>query len=236
MPVDKSSDRVQRMFGAIARRYDLLNHLLSLGVDRWWRRATVKRVAPQGSAPILDVCSGTGDLALAYWRRTAGGAPIIGADFCLPMLEIARQKAARLKAGATVRFVEADAMHLPFANDVFQIVCVAFGLRNVQDTDRGLAEMVRVCQPGGRVAVLEFSTPTVPPFSWLYSLYFRAVAPRIGQALARNPEGAYNYLPQSVGEFPQAEALCRRMAVAGLRTVEWQRMTFGVATLYIGVK
>lgn len=224
------------MFGAIAQRYDLLNHLLSLGIDRWWRRTTVRLVAPQGPAPILDVCTGTGDLALAYWRRTGGTTPIVGTDFCLPMLEIARQKAARAQAGEIVRFIEADTLHLPFAADSFQIVCVAFGLRNVQDTDGGLTEMVRVCRPGGQVAILEFSTPTAPPLRWLYGCYFRWVVPRIGQALARNADAAYNYLPQSVGEFPQAEALCRRLEAAGLRAVRSYPLTFGVATLYVGTK
>src|SRR5688572_2694605 len=154
MSVDKSENRVRRMFGEIAPRYDLLNHLLSLNIDKYWRRRTVRRVAPQGNAPVLDLCTGTGDLALAYARRTL--APVIAADFCPEMLAIGRLKAQRAGRGSQVEFVEADAQHLPFAGDQFQIVAVAFGLRNVTDTDRGLREMVRVCLPGGRVAVLEF--------------------------------------------------------------------------------
>jgi demethylmenaquinone methyltransferase/2-methoxy-6-polyprenyl-1,4-benzoquinol methylase len=236
MPVDKSADRIRRMFGAIARRYDLMNHLLSLGIDRAWRRKTVRRVSPRGNDPILDLCTGTGDLALAYWRKTAGRVPIVGADFCGPMLTIARQKAQRAGATAAVSFVEADATQLPLADNTFQIVCVAFGLRNVQDTDRGLAEMVRVCRPGGQVAILEFSTPSFGPMRMLYGWYFRWVVPGVGQALARNSESAYNYLPASVGEFPQGPVMCRRLEAAGLDAVRSYPFTFGVATLYVGTK
>ena len=134
------------------------------------------------------------------------------------------------------RAVEADTLRLPFPDDTFQIVCVAFGLRNLADTDAGLREMVRVCQPGGRVAVLEFSTPTVWPLGAIYAWYFQHVLPRIGQALARNTQEAYNYLPQSVGQFPQAEALAERMRATGLGKVEYHRFTFGVATLYVGMR
>jgi len=236
MPVDKSSDRIRAMFGQIAGRYDLLNHLLSLGIDRSWRRRTVRLVPPSGDGPILDVCTGTGDLALAYWRAGRGRARIVGADFCRPMLAIAREKCRRAGAEGQVDLVEADAVRLPFARDTFQIVCVAFGLRNVSDTDRGLGEMARVCRTGGRVAVLEFSMPTNRVLGKAYSWYFRRVLPRIGQAVATNRLGAYNYLPTSVGEFPQGEAMCRRMEGAGLARVECHRLSFGVATLYWGVK
>ncbi len=236
MTVDKSSQRVRRMFGEIAGRYDFLNHLLSLGIDRSWRRKTVRLVPPQGDAPILDVCSGTGDLALAYWRASGPGVPIVATDFCLPMLEIAEKKCRRLGAAERITLLEADTQHLPLPDDEFQIVCVAFGLRNVSDTDRGLQEMVRVCRPGGRVAVLEFSMPTLWPLGALYGWYFHRVLPRIGQALARSSIEAYNYLPTSVGQFPQAEALARRMRGAGLREVAYHRFTLGIATLYVGEK
>lgn len=229
--VDKSSDRIRSMFAEIAGRYDLLNHLLSLGIDRRWRRRTVRLAPPRDEAPILDLCTGTADLALCYRRAAAGGCRVVGADFCRPMLQIARRK-----CPADVALIEADALHLPFADNTFQIVCVAFGLRNVSDTDGGLREMVRVCRPGGRVAVLEFSMPPGRVLGALYGWYFRRVLPRIGQAVAKNPHGAYNYLPTSVGEFPQGEAMCRRMASAGLARVAWHRFTFGVATLYLGVK
>ncbi|HVT27402.1 MAG TPA: ubiquinone/menaquinone biosynthesis methyltransferase, partial [Lacipirellulaceae bacterium] len=181
MPVDKSSDRVRRMFGQIARRYDFLNHLLSLGIDHYWRWRTVRLVPPSGSLPILDVCTGTGDLALAYDRAARGSTPILGADFCHEMLVIAREKAGRAGANSRITFVEADAQDLPVPGDAFQIVCVAFGLRNVADTNRGLTEMTRVCAPGGHLAVLEFTTPTWQPFKSIYGWYFRHALPRIGQ-------------------------------------------------------
>jgi demethylmenaquinone methyltransferase/2-methoxy-6-polyprenyl-1,4-benzoquinol methylase len=236
MPVDKSEARVRRMFGEIARRYDLLNHLLSLNIDKRWRRQTVCRVPPQGAGPILDLCTGTGDLALAYYSATNDQSPIVGTDFCHEMLVLGAEKGRRAAANGRLAFVEADAQRLPFPDDYFQIVSIAFGLRNVTDTERGLREMVRVCRPGGRVAVLEFSMPRMQPFRGLYRWYFRHVLPRIGQLLARNRESAYNYLPASVGEFPDGEALAERLRAAGLRDVWHQPLTFGVATLYAGSK
>ncbi|MCC7083651.1 MAG: bifunctional demethylmenaquinone methyltransferase/2-methoxy-6-polyprenyl-1,4-benzoquinol methylase UbiE [Pirellulales bacterium] len=236
MPVDKSETRVRRMFGEIAPRYDYLNHLLSMGTDKYWRWRTVRRVPPNGDAPLLDLCTGTGDLALAYAKRLGGGGCIVGADFCHEMLAIGRSKAERAGCNGRVTFIEADAQHLPFPDDHFQIVCVAFGLRNITDTDRGLSEMARVCRPGGRVAVLEFSMPRWQPFRGLYRWYFRRVLPKVGQALMRNQSAAYNYLPESVGEFPDGEALAARMRAAGLSDVKYWPLTLGVATLYVGIK
>jgi demethylmenaquinone methyltransferase/2-methoxy-6-polyprenyl-1,4-benzoquinol methylase len=236
MTVDKSSTRVRQMFAEIARRYDLLNHLLSLGVDRRWRRRAVKLVPPGDGGPILDVCTGTGDLALAYWRTGPPWMRIVGADFCRPMLSIGAEKCRRVGAERHVTLVEADAQQLPFARDTFEIVCVAFGLRNLSDSHQGLREMVRVCRPGGRVAVLEFSLPRMWPLSALYGWYFHRLLPKIGQTLARNRQEAYNYLSQSVGEFPRREALVRRMRQAGLSEVQYRRFTFGIAILYVGVK
>jgi demethylmenaquinone methyltransferase / 2-methoxy-6-polyprenyl-1,4-benzoquinol methylase len=236
MTVDKSGPRVRRMFGEIAGRYDFLNHLLSLNVDRYWRWRTVRTVAPKGGDRILDVCTGTGDLALAYHKASKGEAEIVGADFCHEMLALGHQKGMKARAGDRLTFIEADTQKLPFPSDRFNIVTVAFGLRNVADTDAGLAEMTRVCTPGGRVAVLEFSSPEWQPFKGIYSWYFRNVLPRIGQMLARNAESAYSYLPESVGEFPQGEALAERMRRVGLTEVSYRPLTLGVATLYVGKK
>ncbi|HWB11334.1 MAG TPA: bifunctional demethylmenaquinone methyltransferase/2-methoxy-6-polyprenyl-1,4-benzoquinol methylase UbiE [Pirellulales bacterium] len=236
MTIDKSETRVRQMFGEIAGRYDLLNHLLSLNVDRYWRWRTVRRVPPGGDGPILDLCTGTGDLALAYYRASEGQAKIVGADFCHPMLVRGRAKGETAGCNGHLTFVEADAQRLPFPDDFFSIVCVAFGLRNVTDTDRGLREMARVCRPGGKVAVLEFSLPTWKPARSVYLWYFRRVLPRIGQALARNRHDAYSYLPASVGEFPCGEMLAGRMREAGLAEVTFWPLTFGVATLYVGTK
>ncbi|MBN1395720.1 MAG: bifunctional demethylmenaquinone methyltransferase/2-methoxy-6-polyprenyl-1,4-benzoquinol methylase UbiE [Pirellulales bacterium] len=236
MPLDKSSHKVQKMFGEIAGRYDLLNRLLSMGIDRRWRRRTAKIVPPRGDGPMLDVCAGTADLTLAYWRASRGKNHIVGTDFCLPMLEIGRKKCRRAGADPQISLIEADTLRLPFPDDVFQIVSVAFGLRNLSDTDAGLREMTRVCLPGGRVAVLEFSIPAAWPLGKLYGWYFHRLLPRIGQALARNSMSAYNYLPDSVAQFPQGKALAERMRAAGLTEVRCYRFTFGVASLYVGIK
>ena len=223
------------MFGEIAGRYDFLNHLLSLNVDRYWRWRTIRAVPPV-EGPILDLCTGTGDLALAYYRASGGRARIVGADFCHPMLMLGDEKRRHAGCNGQLTFVEADAQRLPFPDDYFSIVCVAFGLRNVTDTDRGLREMARVCRPGGKVAVLEFSLPAWRPMRAAYLIYFRHVLPRIGQALARNRYDAYSYLPATVGEFPSGELLADRMRQAGLAEVWFRPLTFGVATLYVGTK
>ncbi len=235
MNVDKSGSRVQRMFGEIAPKYDQMNHLLSMNVDRYWRWYTVGKVSPKPGAPILDVCSGTGDLAFAFAKR-ARDETIVAADFCHEMLVVGEEKKQRRSKTEDVHFVQADTQELPFPDDSFQVVSVAFGLRNVADTDRGLEEMTRVCQPGGKVAVLEFSMPRWQPMKAIYSWYFRNVLPRIGQWMARNNSDAYSYLPESVGEFPAYEALAEKMRAAGLSRVDFYPLTFGVATLYVGVK
>jgi demethylmenaquinone methyltransferase/2-methoxy-6-polyprenyl-1,4-benzoquinol methylase len=228
------------MFGDIAGRYDLLNHVLSLGVDVYWRWRTVRTIAPSGDAPLLDVCTGTGDLAFAYRKRAAAEAAVIGSDFTRPMLAIAdhkqRDAAGRPRFARPIPFIEADAQALPFADDQFQIVSVAFGLRNVADTRRGLREMIRVCRPGGQVAVLEFSQPRSRLFGVIYRWYFRNILPRIGQWVSGSRFDAYSYLPESVGEFPCGQALAALMAECGLADVQFKSLTFGIATLYWGRK
>ena len=236
MSVDKSNQRIRRMFAAIAPRYDLLNHLLSLNVDRYWRWRTVRLAPPENNAPILDVCTGTGDLAFAYYKRTGDKVSIVASDFCPQMLQVGQQKKARAAVNGRLAFVEADAQCLPFKDDYFQLVTAAFGLRNVADTDQGLREMTRVCQAGGRVAILEFSMPRIQPFKSIYRWYFQHLLPRVGQVLMRNRESAYSYLPQSVGEFPSGEALADRMKHAGLGQVSFFPLTLGIATLYLGRK
>jgi demethylmenaquinone methyltransferase / 2-methoxy-6-polyprenyl-1,4-benzoquinol methylase len=234
--IDKSARRVQRMFGEIAPHYDRMNHLLSLNIDRYWRWWTVKKLNPKPNEPILDVCTGTGDLAFAFQRATGGRSEIVAADFCPEMLEIGRRKQVRAGIGSELTFIEADAENLPLDDNRFAIVAVAFGLRNVADTDRGLAEMTRVCRPGGQVAVLEFSTPRWQPLRGFYLAYFRHVLPRIGQWFARNQSAAYEYLPATVAQFPDGEELAERMRGTGLKNVKYWPLTFGVATLYVGKK
>ncbi|HEY6564961.1 MAG TPA: bifunctional demethylmenaquinone methyltransferase/2-methoxy-6-polyprenyl-1,4-benzoquinol methylase UbiE [Pirellulaceae bacterium] len=235
-PLDKSKERVQRMFASIAHRYDLMNHVLSLNIDRRWRARMVRDVFPTRSGPILDLCTGTGDLALLYWKETHGRFPIVGADFCPEMLAHARRKAQRLGAGAAIEWLEADALALPFPDDHFQLVTVAFGVRNLADTEAGLREVVRVCQPGGSVGILEFSLPTWQPFRGVYRWYFRAVLPRLGQWLARNPESAYRYLPSSVAEFPYGDVFAVLLRRVGLTSVTYRPLTGGITTLYMGRK
>ena len=234
--VDKREVRIRQMFNNIAPSYDLLNHLLSLNIDHYWRWQTTRLAPPRGEAPILDMCTGTGDLALAYDRAARKRLPIVGADFCHEMLTRAQAKAERRNAHERVRFLEADAQRLPFPDNHFQIATVAFGLRNVTDTDRGIAEMVRVTRPGGQVAILEFSQLRNPVLGRLYRCYFRYVLPWIGQTISRSKDNAYRYLPASVQEFPDGEALAERLRRHGLREVRWHPLTFGIATLYVGTK
>ena len=237
--VDKSGKRVQTMFGQIAGRYDFLNHFLSGGVDYYWRWRTVRTIPPNDTAPILDVCTGTGDLALSWWKKSRGKVAVVGSDFTYEMLELAnvkRDKKLPTESRQLLSFLEADTLRLPFKDSLFQIVSVAFGLRNVSDTDAGIREMMRVCQPGGRVVVLEFSLPGNRILRSMYLWYFKNVLPRIGQLLARNQQSAYNYLPDSVSEFPYGQALADRLTACGLTDVKWKPLTFGIATLYFGTK
>jgi demethylmenaquinone methyltransferase/2-methoxy-6-polyprenyl-1,4-benzoquinol methylase len=241
--IDKRETRIRKMFGGIAPRYDLLNHLLSMNIDRYWRWRTTRLVPPElpraageTVAPILDVCTGTGDLALAYDRAARHRVRIIGTDFCLPMLLPAREKTRQRRAAERITYFEADTQQLPFPADTFQLVTVAFGLRNVTDTDRGIAEMVRVARPGGRVAILEFSQPRHWLFGRLYRAYFRWVLPLVGQLISRSRDSAYSYLPASVMAFPDGEALAEKLRGHGLVEVRYYPLTFGIATLYVGTK
>lgn len=236
MSLDKSGTRVRKMFGEIAPKYDRMNHLLSMNVDHYWRWRTTRIVRPQGEAPILDICTGTGDLAFAFQKRSQGQVPIVATDFCPEMLAVGEAKRRKMRFNGSFSFIEADAQELPFEDDHFQIVSVAFGLRNVADTDQGLREMTRVCRPGGKVAILEFSMPQRQPFKACYGWYFRRVLPRIGQLLARNNEDAYKYLPASVGDFPMGDELTQRMLTAGMSQAIFYPLTFGIATLYVGTK
>ena len=233
--VDKSNRRVREMFGQIARRYDLMNHVLSLNIDKRWRRKTVRRLRLQGDWPILDVCTGTGDLAFELARNCSSQATVVGSDFCHPMLVVAKEKLAK-SSQANLDFMEADAQVLPFADNTFQAVTVAFGLRNIASTERGLDEMLRVCRPGGQIAVLEFSRSQTIGLKQAYEFYFKFLLPRVGQRMAKNDKSAYHYLPQSVAEFPCGQQLADLMESRGIRNVSVLPMTFSIATLYLGEK
>jgi demethylmenaquinone methyltransferase/2-methoxy-6-polyprenyl-1,4-benzoquinol methylase len=234
--IDKSDQRVRRMFGSIAGRYDFLNHLLSLNIDRSWRTFTTRVVAPMPGVPVLDCCTGTADLALAYDHAGAGQSPIVGTDFCHEMLVLGHAKVKKAGALGRVTLVEGDTQRLPVPSNTFGVVSVAFGLRNVRDTVRGLDEMIRVARPGGKVAILEFSRPRGRFLGPLYLAFFRHLLPRVGQALAPNQDGAYDYLPRSVLEFPDGEAMLELLAERGLTELKQYPLTCGIATLYVGSK
>ena len=235
--VDKSGDRVRRMFAEIAPRYDLMNHLLSMNIDRRWRQITVNALRLDSDAPIADVCTGTGDLAIALAKKVNGRANVIATDFCPEMLDIARRKQQKQQVSeANLNFQEADTQHLPIASDSCQAITVAFGIRNVSNTELGLREMMRVLQPGGQMAILEFSKPTLPGLRHLYQGYFSWILPRVGQGLANNQQSAYSYLPQSVQEFPCGEAMVQLLQSIGLKNVTCRPLTFGIASLYLGTK
>lgn len=234
--VDKSGARVRAMFASIAGRYDLLNHLLSLNIDKLWRRFTIRTVPPEPGVPVLDCCTGTADLALAYHEAARGASPVLGADFCHEMLVLGNEKVRRAKAQDLVTLIEGDTQRLPLPSDTFGVVTVAFGLRNVADTVRGIDEMIRVARPGGKVAILEFSRPRGPVLGRLYLAFFRHVLPRVGQALAPNQYDAYAYLPNSVLQFPDGQAMLDLLGARGLVDLKLHPLTFGVATLYVGTK
>ena len=221
------------MFGRIAGRYDLLNHLLSGNVDKRWRRLVARTLRPSlvEGARVLDVACGTGDLALAL--ASAGAASVVGLDFCRPMLEIARRKAA--VESRPLPFVEGDALRLPFADESFDVVTIAFGLRNLAGVEEGLRELLRVLRPGGRAAVLEFSSPAVPGLRALFRFYFRRVLPRVG-GLVSGSRGAYEYLPDSVSRFPDQRRLAELMREAGFEEVEYRNLTGGIAALHTGTR
>jgi demethylmenaquinone methyltransferase/2-methoxy-6-polyprenyl-1,4-benzoquinol methylase len=221
-----------RMFAAIAPRYDLLNHLLSFNIDRSWRRTVAEKLIPVLEAPgaiALDVCCGTADLALELGRR----APVIGVDFCHPMLVVGNDKIEKRKA--TVKLIEGDALRLPFPDGVFSAVTIAFGLRNLDSTERGLGEILRLLKPGGAAAVLEFSQPTIPIFSRFFLFYFKHILPRIG-TLVSGVSGPYQYLHDSVRAFFRQQELAAIMTSLGFVNVRYFNLTGGIAALHLGEK
>jgi len=225
---------VRRMFSSVAGRYDLLNHLLSLNVDRWWRWKTVRRVGEilaRPGARVVDLCCGTGDLALAMQRRCA--AVVLGCDFSHEMLRRAQHKAARQRAQTA--FFEADVLQLPVADSSLDLVTAAFGFRNLADYRRGLQEILRVLKPGGVAAILEFSQPANPLLAALYGFYSRRILPLVGGLISGSRE-AYRYLPESVQRFPGPEALAQAMRQEGFRTVRYERLTGGIVVLHHAVK
>jgi demethylmenaquinone methyltransferase / 2-methoxy-6-polyprenyl-1,4-benzoquinol methylase len=222
------------MFAKIAGRYDLLNHLLSMNIDKRWRRLvanSLQSTLERSEAQVLDVACGTGDLSFMIFE--SGKARVVGIDFCRPMLEIANAKAS--KAGLMVPFVEGDALELPFSDSTFEAATIAFGLRNLTSVETGFKELLRVLKPGGRVVVLEFSKSTTPVLRTVFRIYFTKILPMLG-GLISGSRSAYEYLPDSVGRFPDQEALARLMTQAGFEGVGFQNLTGGIAALHFGTR
>lgn len=227
------SRRVREMFAAIAHRYDFLNHFLSASIDRRWRRLAVNKIRELlGTVRpdlCLDCCSGTGDLAIALFRGL--DCPVIASDFCHPMLTRAVQKCRAL----AVRNIEADALNLPLPDRAFDAVTIAFGLRNLQDPLRGLAEMQRVLKRGGVLVVLEFSKPVVPVMGEAFNFYFHHVLPKLGAVISGDGR-AYQYLPDSVRKFPAQQELADWLRASGFSDVGYRNLSGGIAALHWGMK
>jgi demethylmenaquinone methyltransferase / 2-methoxy-6-polyprenyl-1,4-benzoquinol methylase len=222
---------VRQMFAEIAPSYDRLNHLLSAHIDKYWRWFTVRKIRDlllQPDALALDLCCGTGDLAFAL----AKFAKVVACDFCHPMLVIGRQKGSRYP-DRQAQFTEGDALMLPFADGVFDVVTISFGLRNLENLEGGLREMLRVLKPGGRAAVLEFSQPVVPVFASIASFYMNRMVPRIGARLS-GYGAAYHYLPASVRAFPKQRELMSIMQEAGFQRVRYHNLMGGAVALHLG--
>jgi demethylmenaquinone methyltransferase/2-methoxy-6-polyprenyl-1,4-benzoquinol methylase len=219
------------MFSGIARKYDLLNHLLSLNIDKGWRRKVRAEIADtlaDENASVLDVACGTGDLSLELNRGSR--ARIVGTDFCRPMLAIAQEK-----SDDSLPYVEADAMDLPFEDGRFDAVTIAFGLRNLPNVERGLAELFRIIKPGGKLVVLEFSSPVVPGFRQIFNLYFSQILPRVG-GLVSGSRAAYTYLPESVSKFPDQKKLADLFTRTGFAEVKYANLTGGIAAIHTGIR
>jgi demethylmenaquinone methyltransferase / 2-methoxy-6-polyprenyl-1,4-benzoquinol methylase len=221
------------MFDRIAGRYDALNSLMTAGLHHRWRERAAERAELGAGDSALDVCCGTGDLALALAGRVSPGGSVVGCDFSEPMLDLAREKAAR-RGGANVRFEWADALRLPYDAGRFDAVTVGFGARNLADLDRGLREMSRVLREGGRLVILEITRPARAPLSTFYSLWFDRLVPLLGW-LAADPE-AYSYLPESVRAFPAPRRLAERMEAAGLEGIRWTVLAGGIIAIHSGIR
>lgn len=225
---------VREMFAGIAGKYDFLNHFLSVNTDKRWRRLVARRlknVLDRPDALVLDVACGTGDLAVELQK--SGQAKIFGTDFCRPMLTIAFDKNA--KNELTIPYLEADGMNLAFADETFDAVTIAFGLRNFSNWQNGLKEFHRILKKNGRLAILEFSSPVVPGFKQIFNLYFTQILPRIGGAVSGS-RGAYEYLPDSVSRFPDQKGLAKMLEETGFTEIEYKNLTGGIAALHLGTK
>ncbi|CAG1769914.1 demethylmenaquinone methyltransferase / 2-methoxy-6-polyprenyl-1,4-benzoquinol methylase [uncultured bacterium] len=232
----KKGVHIQQMFGSIARVYDLLNTILSFNFDKSWRKYAVKVSNVTADAKVLDVCTGTGDLAIAYSRVLHESGRVIGSDFCHEMVRLADHKLRKRNLSGKIEVIEADTLHLPFQDNYFQVSAVAFGIRNVSDLRAGITEMMRITAPGGRVVILEFSQPINPVFKAIYYFYFKKILPFIGKLISRSKYNAYSSLPSSVLNFPDRYVLRAQMESCGLEDVKIYSRTLGIVTIHVGQK
>jgi demethylmenaquinone methyltransferase / 2-methoxy-6-polyprenyl-1,4-benzoquinol methylase len=233
-PPDKTPSRIAGMFDAIAPRYDLLNHVLSAGLDRRWRVRAVEALALPDGARVLDLCTGTADLAIATVQGSRGTS-VVGVDFAGAMLALGLSKVRTASLGGRIRLVRGDAAAIPVGTASCDAATIAFGIRNVADPERALTEIARVLRPGGRLAILEFGQPRVPGLRTLYSWYFRYMLPVVGRMVSKH-QSAYSYLPASVGTFPPPAEFSRTLVATGFSQVHAVPLTFGVVYLFVAQK
>jgi demethylmenaquinone methyltransferase/2-methoxy-6-polyprenyl-1,4-benzoquinol methylase len=222
--------QVRSMFDRIADRYDLMNSVMTAGMHHRWRERAADLARVGSGDRALDVCCGTGDLALELARRVGAGGEVVGLDFSAPMLDLAREKSR--PAGAPVQWMQGNALELPFGDGEFDAATVGFGVRNLVDLPRGIAEMARVVRPGGRVVILEITTPQRPPLSWFFAIWFDRIVPLLGTAAG--DRDAYTYLPNSVRRFPPARELAALMHSSGLRDVRYLVLAGGIIAIHSG--
>lgn len=232
----KKAENIRNMFGSIVRVYDFLNALLSLNFDKSWRKFAAKVSDIKPDTKVLDVCTGTGDLAISYSKLLNGNGLVVGSDYCHDMLRYGLPKIKKRHLENKIKLIEADTLQLPFRDNSFDISTVAFGIRNVADLEAGIKEMRRVVGPDGRVVILEFSQPTNFIFRRIYFLYFTRILPMIGRLVSKSRIDAYTYLPQSVLAFPDKLSLKKKMEECGLEDVRFFTRTLGIVTIHIGKK
>jgi len=232
----KRAENIKNMFGSIVGVYDLLNAILSLNFDKSWRKFAVKVSGIKPDTKVLDVCTGTGDLAISHSKLLNGNGLVVGSDYCHDMLKYGLPKIKKRHLESKIKLVEADTLQLPFRDNAFEVSTVGFGIRNVSNLEEGIKEMRRVVGPNGKVVILEFSQPTNFLFRKIYFFYFTKILPMIGRLIAKSKVDAYSYLPQSVLAFPDRLSLKQKMEQCGLNNVRFFTRTLGIVTIHIGEK
>lgn len=233
MSFKAEKDKVRAMFNNIAREYDFLNHLLSIGIDKIWRKKLVKEVAKDNLQNVLDIATGTADLAIALAKRTKS--KIVGIDIAEAMLEIGKKKILKLELDNQIELQVGDSEKMIFSDHQFDLIMCGFGVRNFENLQKGLQEMYRVLKPNGNLAILEFSRPSKFPMKQLYGFYFKVITPLIGSVFSKN-KAAYNYLPKSVYQFPDGQDFLSELIAAGFIFPQQKRFTGGIATYYSAIK